>query len=118
MLASHVIIHLKIRFKHTFESIFPLFPSLELGLGLGLQANQPLACNRYIPLHTTTRVAYYFYFYVLRKAYYTNEDMGLLENLYYSQVLHTNKDRVVLGNTIKDYQREIPLREYIMRFPL
>ena len=60
----------------------PLFPSLGLGLGLvlglglglrlGLRSNYTLARNRYISLHTTTRVAYYFYLYVIYKYYQTN----------------------------------------------
>ena len=51
-----------------------------------------------------------FYFYVLRKYYHTHEDGGVLDNTYSSQVLHTRKYGVVLGITIQDYQREIPLR--------
>ena len=93
-----------------------LFPSL--GLVLGLRSNQPLAHSRYISLHATTRVAYYFYFYLLCKYYQTNEDGGVLENLYYLQVFHTNKDGVVLGNPIQDTQHEISSRESIMRFTL
>ena len=111
-LPSHIIIFFKIRFKHTFESEISPFHYLVLGLwlGLGLQSNQPLTRNRYISLHATTQVDYYFYFYVLCKYYHTNEDKGVLENPYSSQVLHTNKYGLMLGNPIQDYQRKIPLR--------
>ena len=61
---------------------------------------------------------YYFYFYVLLKNYHNNEDGGVLDNPYSSQVLHNNGDGVVIGNPIQDSQREIPLRESRMRFLL
>ena len=94
----------------------PLFNSLGLKLGLGLrlwlglQSNQPLTCNGYISLNATTRISYCFYFYILCKYYHANEDGGVLDNIYYSQLLHTNEYGVVLGNHIQDSQREIPLR--------
>ena len=92
-----------------------LFPSLELGLKLRLRCNQPLALNRYIPLHVTTPVAYYLYFYVLFKYYHTKRDGGVLESPCSLQIFHTNKEKVVLGNTIQDYQRKILFRASRLR---
>ena len=34
----------------------------------------------------------------------------MLDNPYYLQVLNTNKDGLVLVNTINDYQHDIPLK--------
>ena len=59
-----------------------------------------------------------FYFFFLRKYYHTNEDGGVLEDPYSSQVLHTRKDGLVFGTSIHDSQREIPFRESRMWFPL
>ena len=56
---------------------------LWLRLCLRLRYNQPLARNRYISLHATTQVAYYFYLYIIRNYYRTNEDGGVLDNPYY-----------------------------------
>ena len=84
----------------------PFFPSL----GLGLRSNQPLACNRYISLHTNSRAAYYLYLYVLCNYYHTNEDGGVLDNPYSLQLFHTNEYGLVLGNHIQDPQLYITLR--------
>ena len=54
----------------------------------------PRARNRYISIHETTRVDYYFYFYVISKCYHTKKYGGVLGNPYYLQVFHTNKDGV------------------------
>ena len=89
-----------------------------LGVCLGLSANQPLSRNRYKSLHVTTQVAYYFYFYILRKYYQIYKDGVVLDNPYYLQVLHTNEDGVVLGTPIQYSKRDIPLGGSIMRFPL
>ena len=67
-----------------------IFPSLGLGLGLQLRSNRPLSRNWYISLRATARVAYYFYFCVLCNYYHTNKYGVVLENIYYSQVFHTN----------------------------
>ena len=79
----------------------PLFPSLwiwlGLGLDLGLGSNKPLARSRYISLHATMLVAYYFYLYILCKYFHTNKDGGVFDHPCSSQVLHTNEDRVVLS---------------------
>ena len=72
-------------------------------------SNQPLAHNKYKPIHSNTRVASYFYLYIIYKYYITHEDGGVLDNPYSLQVLHINEDGVLLGTTIQDYQREIPL---------
>ena len=64
------------------------------------------------------RVAYYFYFYILCKYYHNNKDGVVLDHSYPLQVFHTDEDGVVIGNTIQDSQREIPLRESRIIFPL
>ena len=79
---------------------------LGLGLGLGLQSNQPPARNRYISLHATTWVTYFFKC-VICKYYNNNKDGVLLDNTYSYQVFHTNEDRVLLGNPIQDSQHKI-----------
>ena len=65
MLASHAMVPFKIIFKHKSNSKhFPFYLGLGLGLGLGLvlglRSNHLLARNRYISLHATTQVAYFF----------------------------------------------------------
>ena len=79
---------------------------LGLGLGLGLLSNQPPARNRYISLHATTWVTYFFKC-VICKYYNNNKDGVLLDNTYSYQVFHTNEDRVLLGNPIQDSQHKI-----------
>ena len=63
-----------------------IYPFSYLGLGLWLRFNQPLSCSRYISLHATTRVSYYFYVYALCKYYHTNKDGGVLGHTCHSQV--------------------------------
>ena len=100
-------------------SLFPyLGLGLELRLRLWLRSNHPRSCNRYKSLYATTLVASYFYFYVLCNYYHTHENRGVLDNPYYSQVLHTNKYGIVLGTPIQDSQHEITLREPRMIFLL
>ena len=89
------------------------FSSVSLGLHLvlWLQTNQALTHNRYISLHTTTHVAYYFfYFYVICKYYHTNKYGCVLEYSYSSQEFNTHKDGVVLGTIIQYCQYEVTLR--------
>ena len=136
LLHNPTILHTKIIFApacHPHQKVLPisryesktnlsrnisLFPSLGLGFGLGLRSNKPLTCNWYISLHVTTLVAYYFYFHVLCKHYHTHEDGGVLNNTYYSQVLHSRKDGSVLGTPIQYSQCDIPLRESRIRLHL
>ena len=87
---------------HSSQKHF-LFISLGLGsvLRLWLQSNKPLSRNRYKSLHATTIVDSYFYFYVLHKYCHTHKDGAVLDNPYYSKVLHTTKYGVVLGTPIQ-----------------
>ena len=77
--------------QNTIQTNIFFFPSLGLGLELGLWlrlwSNRSLACNRYVSLHATKQVACYFYFYVLREYYHTNKDRRVLDNPYSLQVL-------------------------------
>ena len=102
-----------IHFKHVSNTHLSqnnsLFPYLGLGLVLRLwlwlvlqlRFNPPLIRNCRKSFHATTLVSYNFYFYVIHKYYHTHENGGVLDNTYYSQVLHTSKDRVVFGTPIQ-----------------
>ena len=97
-----------------------VFPYLGLGLWLGLVlcSNHPLSHSRYISLQSTTKVTYYLYLYVLREYHHTNKCGGVLDHPCSSQVFPHSQRQGIVGYTIQYYQREIPLREYQIIFPL
>ena len=102
---------------HLIRNIY-LFPFLGLWLVSGLRYDHPFARNWCKSLHANLWVAYHLYFKVLCNYHHTYKDGVMLDSKYSSQVLHTSEYEVLLGTTIKYYQRMITLRESRMRFHL
>ena len=61
----------------------------------------------YISLQATTRVADYFYLFIICKYHYTNKDGGLLDHPYSSQVLQYSEKQGSVRYPIQDFQRYI-----------